>query len=499
MTPPLLQMQSVSLSFGETHALDGVDLQVASGEVHALLGENGAGKSTLMKVLAGALRPDAGSLRLGEEEFAPIDPREAQQRGVAMIYQELTVLPHLSIAQNVCLGQELARCGVVDRKGQRAAVLAVLRRLRRQDLDPDARVATLAPAERQLVEIARALHQQARILVMDEPTSSLGADDVAHLFAVIRELRQQGLAIVYISHFLEEVRAVADRFTVLRDGRTVATGNLTEISDAQLVAHMAGRSVDQQYPPRRAQRGAVALAVADLEGAPLPRHASLTLHHGEILGIGGLCGAGRSELLETLFGLRPRRGGHVERGAGPLASCPAQLWQQGVGMLVEDRKNVGLSVRRPLWHNLLLPDLRRLSRCGWLAPAVLRRHSQRWIDEFAVRARGPQQLAGVLSGGNQQKLALARLLQAEATVLLLDEPTRGIDVQSRHEIYQWLDRLARQGAAILMVSSQLEELLGLCDRIAVMRRGQLLPARPADAWTQESLLAAALQPQEACA
>ncbi|HLQ36151.1 MAG TPA: sugar ABC transporter ATP-binding protein [Planctomycetota bacterium] len=498
MPAPLLCMTSVSLAFGETQALAGVDFEVRAGEVHALLGENGAGKSSMMQVLAGVHRPQAGSMTLGGHGYAPRDPRHAQQSGVAMIHQELSLLPHLSVLDNVCLGHELRTpLGTLARSRAAGAVRAVLARLGHSDIPLRARVRELAPAARQMVEVARALHAGSRILVMDEPTSSLAADDVAALFTVIDQLRSSGLAIVYISHFLEEVRRIADHCTVLRDGCVVAGGALAEVDDATLVAHMAGRPVAQVFPRRRSQPGDVVLEVRDLAGAPLPLRASLQLRQGEILGIGGLCGAGRSELLEALFGLRPALRGAVRYRGLPAPVVPAALWSRGLGLLVEDRQQRGLARQRAVDFNLVLPSAGRLCRGPLFSPRAAAQVAATWIERLRIRCRGPLQRVGLLSGGNQQKVALARLLQAGAEVLLLDEPTRGIDVGSRQEIYALLDELARNGAAILLVSSQLPELLGLCDRIAVMRAGVLGTFMPAVEWTKESLLQAALLPNSA--
>ena len=484
----LLVMRGITLQYGPTRALDGAHLTVRRGEVHALLGENGAGKSSLMQVLVGAVRASAGEMRLAGVPYEPGSTAAAQRAGVAMVFQELTLLPHLTIAENLCLGRELARGGLVARARQREAAAAVLARLHRADLQPDRRVAELAPADRQMVEIARAVLAEARVLVLDEPTSSLGAEDVQRLFAVLAELRASGLGIVYISHALEEVRALCDRCTVLRDGRTVATGTMAELGDAELVRHMAGRPLEQVFPPAARPAGPVVFEVEELVGESLPRRASLQLHQGEIAGIGGLGGAGRTELLEVIFGLRPRRTGAVRLRGEPLLPDPRHCWQRGVGLCAEDRKAAGLSLRLPIATNVVLPRLQPLREAGLVRWGRALEIARRLGERVSLRCRSPQQPVRELSGGNQQKVALSRLLHAQCDVLLLDEPTRGIDVGSRQEVYQLLDELARAGAAILVVSSQLPELLGLCDRIAVMRRGELGAFRATQAWTQESLL-----------
>jgi ribose transport system ATP-binding protein len=484
----LLEMRGVYLRYGPTVALDGVDFTLRAGEIQALLGENGAGKSSLMQVLAGAVRPDAGAMRLEGAPFVPESTAAAQRRGVAMVFQELSLLGHLTIAENLSLGREPARFGWVDRRKRREAAQRVLARLQRPSLDCDRKVAGLAPAERQLVEIARALAVGARVLVLDEPTSSLGQADVRQLFAVLRQLRDDGLGIVFISHALEEVRGLCDRCTVLRDGRTVATVDVAAVDDATLVRHMAGRPLDQVFPVADRSAGPVVLEVEDLAALPLPRRASLQLASGQIHGIGGLAGAGRSELLQAIFGMRPRSAGAVRLRGVELPADPAACWRAGVGYGAEDRKQDGLALRLPIATNVVLPHLRPLQAGGLLRWSRAMAVVQNLGERVSLKYRSPWQAVRELSGGNQQKVAFARLLQAGCDVLLLDEPTRGIDVGSRQEVYHLLDGLARSGAAILVVSSQLPELLGLCDRIAVMRKGVLSPFRPAADWTQESLL-----------
>ena len=484
-------MRGMSLRYGPVQALAEVDFAVRAGEVHALLGENGAGKSSLMQVLVGAVVPDAGAMRLDGAAYAPASTAAAEAAGVAMVFQELTVLPHLTVAENLWLGRERTRGLLVDRRAQAREAERVLERLGRDDLRPWQRTASLSPADRQMIEIARALLADARVLVLDEPTSSLGAADVEHLFAVVGQLRREGMGVVYISHALEEVRAICDRCTVLRDGRDVVTGQLSELDDRTLVRHMAGRPLDQVFPPRRETSGAAVLEVSDLAAEPFPVRATFELRRGEIAGIAGLAGAGRSELLEAMFGTRPRRRGRVtllgERTI-ELPADPRRCWRLGVGMLAEDRKNEGLALSLPIATNIVMPRLRPHTRGGLLGWAGAVRAAAGFGERVNLRCHSVRQPARELSGGNQQKVAVARLLHADCNVLLLDEPTRGIDVGSRQEIYRLLDGAARDGLAVLVVSSHLPELLGLCDRIAVMRRGVLGEFRDTDSWTQEDLL-----------
>ena len=486
--PPLaLRMRGVSKAFGPVVALDGVDLEVRAGEVHALLGENGAGKSTLMKVLAGAHPAGSGSVELDGAPYAPRGTHDALERGVAMVYQELNLAPHLSVADNIMLGRETTRRGVLDRRSMEARVADALARLGRPDISPRAQVLALGPAARQIVEIARAIVFDARVVVLDEPTSSLSSADVEHLFEAVRLLREHGVAVVYISHFLEEVERIADRFTVLRDGRSVGAGVVAETPMERVIELMAGRKLEEFFPQVPHEPGELLLELDSLAGEPLPERASLKLRRGEIFGIAGLVGAGRTELLRALFALDPVRAGEVRMGGVSLArGCPRQRLNQGIGLVSEDRKEEGLALGLPIATNLTL------SRLGPVAPGgVIRRGLQevaarRWMERLAIRARDPWQSAGELSGGNQQKVAIARLLHHDVDVLLCDEPTRGIDVGAKVEVYRALGELAAAGKAVIVVSSYLPELFGVCDTLAVMHRGRLGPARPVGEWTEHA-------------
>ena len=492
-------MTAIHKRFGATRALEGVDFTAAAGEVHALVGENGAGKSTLMKILSGAERADAGAMTLDGAPYAPRRPLDARRLGVAMIYQELALAPHLTAAENLFLGMEPARAGWLRRGVMRDRAREAFRELGHPALPPDLPVGRLPPAHRQIVEIARALAVGGRVLVFDEPTSSLSREDAERLFAVIRALRDRGYAIVYISHVLDEVRRLADRFTVLRDGRIAGSGPIAGTSTDELVRLMVGRPVDQLYPRSRRAPGEPLLDVSTLAGERLPERASFTLRRGEILGLAGLVGAGRTELLRILFGLDPVRRGAIRLGVWSGAASPVRRWAQGCGLLSEDRKTEGLAQRQSVADNLTLSRLTGLGPAALVLPGRQRAAAAAWIDRLGIRCRSPRQPVGDLSGGNQQKVALARLLYHDVDLLLLDEPTRGIDVGSKAQIYELLDRLAAgdperkiRPRALLLVSSYLPELLGVCDRIAVMRQGVLSEARPAAAWTEESLLRAAL-------
>jgi ribose transport system ATP-binding protein len=489
-----LRLTGIVHRFGATVALDGACLEVRPGEVHALLGENGAGKSTLLGILGGLLVPPAGAMEVGGTPYAPRSPRDARDRGIALIHQELSLFPHLTVAENVLMGAEPSRRGLWDRAEARRLTRDVLAEFGHPEIDPDATVGRLPIGARQVVEICRATAARARVVLMDEPTSSLPRGDVDRLFATIARLSAAGVAVVYISHFLEETRAVASAFTVLRDGRTVGTGALGSVTNDQLIALMVGRTVGELFPRREGRPSEdVALDVAGL-AAPGLHEASFTLRRGEVLGVFGLMGSGRTEMVRALFGLARPASGRVEIGAREraLGAPPARRLADGVGYLSEDRKGEGLALPLSVADNVTLTRLGSCSRRGVLDPVLQRRQSAARADELQVRMRDPGQAVRTLSGGNQQKVAFARLVHQEAGVLLLDEPTRGVDVGSKAQIYEAVARAASAGKGVLMVSSYLPELLGVCDRLAVMSRGRLGPARPVADWTPETVLEAAI-------
>ena len=492
-----LSLKGIRKSFGPTIALDGVDLELRHGEVHALIGENGAGKSTLMNVIAGALQPDDGRMQLGGEVYSPASPLDARTHGIALIHQELSLCPHLSVAENVLMGIESSHFGWLDREKLFARTSEVLRTFHHADIRPDKRVGELSVAARQIVEISRALAARARIILMDEPTSSLQRDDVTNLFTLIRKLSAEGISVIYISHFLEEVRQIADRFTVLRDGRSVATGEIAGTSDDELIAKMVGRAQQNLFPNRRPINTTpeTILEVRNLAAPPLLKDASFDLRRGEILGIAGLMGSGRTPLLRTIFGLERAASGTIAVNRKALPSgrtTPAMRLIEGVGYLSEDRKSDGLTLNQSLSDNVTVTKFDTCSRWGWLDLARQRRQAERLVNALKIKTRGVQQPVGSLSGGNQQKVVVARLLHQDADVLLLDEPTRGIDIGSKAQVYETIAECAAQNKAVLMVSSYLPELFGMCDRLAVMSRGRLSEVRPIDRWTPESVLQAAV-------
>jgi len=481
-----LDMRAIRRSFGATTALDEVSLSVAAGEVCALVGQNGAGKSTLMAILAGALQPDAGTMVLDGVPYRPRDPLAARHAGVAMIHQELSIAPHLSVMENILLGMEPTRgpLGFIDRSRMRQIAAAALAELGHGDIAPDAAAADLSPAALQLVEIARACAVGCRVLILDEPTSSLSRDDVRRLFRLIGRLAERGIAVVYISHFIEEVKQVSNRFVVLRDGRNAGEGVTAETPSEAIVSQMVGRSLDDLY--HRGERSA-GEAIVQVE-AVQPGDATLTLYRGEVLGIAGLLGSGRTRLLQAIFGLAPVTSGRIRIGAFSGAASPAGRWRPRVGFLSEDRHGEGLAPGMSIADNMTLSHLDPLGPYGLVVPSRQRAVAARWIERLGIRCSGERQNVAELSGGNQQKVALARLLHHDVDVLILDEPTRGIDVASKVQIYQLIDDLVARQKAVLLVSSYFPELLGMCDRIAVMARGRLGPARNVTEWNEHSLL-----------
>jgi len=486
--PSMLRVEGISKAFPAVQALSGVSLRFEAGEVHGLIGENGAGKSTMMRILAGIERPDEGVMTLAGERYAPAGVREAMRRGVAMIHQELNLVGDLSIAENVLLGREPRRAGWLMRR----SMIEESRRWLEEvgcTLDPRREVRELPVAEQQLVEIAKALSQRARVLIMDEPTAVLSERETAALFGLIRRLRADGVAVIYISHLLPEVRALCDRISVLRDGRLVAETTAADAEPSRLASLMVGRELREVHPPRRVVPDAPPrLRLRDLEVADRVHGVSLEVRPGEILGLAGLVGSGRTELAESVVGLRRLARGSVEVDGVPRRfASPRTALAAGVAYVSEDRKGRGVVLGMNCRENLTLATL---DRYGWAFPRVgeERRSFARWRDAMGIRAPEGEASIRTLSGGNQQKVAVAKWLDARPRVLLLDEPTRGVDVGAKREIYRLIASLAEQGLACLVISSELPELLGLCHRIAVLRQGRLAGVVDAEAASEESLV-----------
>jgi ABC-type sugar transport system ATPase subunit len=470
---PLLDMRGITKAYPGVRALDGVDLTLKSGEVLALLGENGAGKSTLIKILAGAQRPDAGSIHLAGQPLTLDSPARARRAGIAVIHQEFSLIPTLSAVENLFLGAETSTAGFLHPRAEERRARALFERLG-VHFNLHAPCRTLTVAQQQSVEIAKALLGQSRIVVMDEPSAALTPGEVDRLFTIIRDLRAQGIGILYVSHRLDEIFDLADRVTVLRDGRHIATAPIAEVTRAQLIQWMVGRRLEQEFPRRTAALGAVRLRAEHLRREPRVRDVSLQVRAGEIVALTGLVGAGRTETARLLFGADRAEEGVIHLDGRRLhLRSPADAIRAGICLLTEDRKHQGLILGHSVRENFGLPNLRFWSRFGWVRRRRERTALRGFVDRLRIKLPNDDQLVRHLSGGNQQKVVLAKWLQADAALLIFDEPTRGIDVGAKAEIYQLMNELAAQGKAILMISSELPEALGMADRILVMHEGRI--------------------------
>lgn len=489
----MLRMSGIRKTFPGVVALAGVDLELRRGEVHVLLGENGAGKSTLMKILSGAYRKDEGVISIAGHEVEIAGPRHARELGVGIIYQELMLVPELSAAENIFLGREPRRLpGVVDRRTMMREARRLLDELGAA-FDVGVPTRQLSIAKRQLVEIAKALSLNARILVMDEPTSALTERESGALFTMIRRLTADGASVVYISHRLDEIFEIGDRVTVLRDGRHVATRSIGDTNRPELVRLMVDRDLNEIGMRTRASRGDELLRVTGLSRRGVLHNVALTVHAGEIVGLAGLLGSGRTRLARAIFGLDRRDGGEIiVKGRLRAISSPRQAIRAGLGFVTEDRKGEGLVLGLSVRENLSLPVLRTLNRLGVVRRAQEREMAQRYARELRIKSPSLEQAVLHLSGGNQQKVVLGKWLACEVDVLFLDEPTRGIDVGSKQEIYNFMSRLAAQGVGIVLISSELPEIVSLCDRVLVMRSGRVAGEFSREEATQERLLACAV-------
>ncbi len=490
----LLQMHGIVKEFPGVRALDGVDLDVRPGEVHCLLGQNGAGKSTLIKVLSASYQPDEGRILWEGEEVSLSTPVAAMRLGISTIYQELDLVPDLSVTENIYLGHEMSTGGLLKRGQAKKCARELLERLGHGEISATRSVGQLSPAAQQVVSMARALSHDTRLLILDEPSAVLDQEEVRNLFRVIRSLTAEGVAIVYISHRLEEIREIGDRITVLKDGRTVATGlPARETPTDELIRLMTGRSIEYVFPerpaPTQAAKRPAVLEVRDLALAGVFTGVDLTVHAGEIVGLAGLVGAGRSEIIETVYGARKASGGTVSVDGRRLRrGSVTSAVQAGVGLCPEERKSQGLLLDQAVFSNITVSSLARFSRAGFLNSGEERKRAEELTRSLDVRPTGVTRAVRTLSGGNQQKVVLARWLLRECRVLLLDEPTRGVDVGARSEIYQLVRRLADDGVAIVVVSSEVEEVLGLSDRVLVVREGVVVHEAPATELDESKVL-----------
>ncbi|NLI21451.1 MAG: sugar ABC transporter ATP-binding protein [Clostridiales bacterium] len=485
-----LEMLGITKTFSRVKALDNVTLRVHTGEIHALIGENGAGKSTLMKILTGIYRADAGTVLLQGRETHFKKPQDAMQAGISIIHQEPSLVPDLDAAENLMLGHEMQRGGVLKARAQYAYAKRYLDYVCNGALgDYRVPVRRLSVAQQQMIDIARALSCQARIIVMDEPTASLTQSEIAVLFQIVRQLKADGITILYISHRLEELFALCDRITVLRDGRHVTDANVADVTKNWLIGKMIGRDLSQSYPPRhRRHSDEVVLEVQNLTGERY-RDVSFRLHRGEVLAIAGLVGAGRTEVLRGIFGADPTRSGTVKVfGRETVISCPARALGQGLGFATEDRKCQGLFLNQDIRQNIVISALNKVSRYGVVHGAREKRLARRYFDELGVVAPDIDKLCKYLSGGNQQKVILSKWLASGCKILFLDEPTRGIDVGAKYEIFQLMDRLVGQGVSIVMVSSEMAEVIGVADRAIIMHEGAVTGELPADRLTEENIM-----------
>ena len=469
----LLKVHQVSKSFPGVRALQGVSLAIRPGEAHALLGENGAGKSTLIKGLGGAHLFDSGTVSVLGKECLLHSPRSSSQSGIAIIYQEFNLIPGLSAADNIFLGQEKKGGLRLNRKVERSRALALFKRLD-VTIDPDCLCRDLSIAEQQIVEIAKALSMEAKVLIMDEPSATLTNREVDKLFSVVRDLKREGIGILYVSHRLEEVFEICERATVLRDGEKVAECTVSEVDRAQLIEWMVGRELKDEFPRRDVELGETRLSVEGLSRLPAVNDISFAIRRGEILGLTGLVGAGRTELARAIFGADRKTTGTVRLDGRVLTiERPSDAIREKIGLLTEDRKTQGLILNHPIRENFGLPNLDWLSRRGFVRQKEENEAFNQYFNSLAIKASDAMQPAAGLSGGNQQKVVLAKWLARNCEVLIFDEPTRGVDVGAKYEIYLLMNELCAQGKSVLLISSELPEVLGMSDRILVMRKGEI--------------------------
>lgn len=485
---PILALKNITKSYPGVLALDRMNLEVYPGEVHALMGENGAGKSTLIKVVSGAIRPNGGTILYNETEYRSMTPALSKKLGIGVVYQEFNLVPDLSVAENIFLGQKLTGGTFINRKlmNQKAAELMESFGI---NIDVTKEVKSLTVAYQQLVEITKTISSDVKVLIMDEPSAPLTNREIDAMFGIVRKLKEKGVAIIYISHRMEEIFALADRITVMRDGKYVGTKMASEIDQAGLIKMMVGRTLDEQYPVVEKEIGETVLEVQNLCTEALLKDVSFQVHRGEILGLAGLVGAGRTETARAIFGADRKSSGRVLiRGTEVNISKPKDAIKQGIALIPEDRKKHGALLEMTIRDNISFICVKDISKAGFVNRVEDRKLSQRYIDELNVKTPSMEQLAKNLSGGNQQKVVLAKSLAGNSDIILFDEPTRGIDVGAKKEIYVLMNELAKKGMAIIMISSEMQELLGMSDRILVMHEGEVMGELSKEEATQEKIL-----------
>lgn len=483
----LLSLRNITKTYPGVVALNKVSFDVREGEVHALIGENGAGKSTMIKVITGAIEPDFGEIEFEGKSYKKMSPVISRKAGIEAIYQEFNLAPSLSVAENIFIGSRVNSGFAVDFKKMYADAREVLSNFH-VDINPKTPVKELSVAYMQLVEIAKAIARKAKLLIMDEPTAPLTDDEVENLFELIRQLKKQGVSIVYISHRLDELFQVSDRVTVMRDGEVIVTEDTKDLTKQELIYHMVGRELKETYPSRTGSHGDVVLEVKELCGNGI-EPISFQLHKGEVLGLAGLVGAGRTELARLIFGADPKDGGEVLIEGRPMnIKHPKDAVRAGIGLVAEDRKAQGVLLRLPIRTNITISILERLSKWGVISSKEEDKCVENYKDALSIKTPSLEQLVGNLSGGNQQKVALSKWLASESKVLILDEPTRGIDVGAKQEIYQLINRLSEQGLGIIVISSEMEEILGVSDRILVLAEGKLTGRLEKEEFSQTTVL-----------
>ncbi|WP_347861965.1 sugar ABC transporter ATP-binding protein [Salimicrobium sp. PL1-032A] len=489
-----VSMEGIDKSFSGNQVLKHVDFSVVPGEVHALMGENGAGKSTLIKILTGIHHKDAGTITVKGKEGAFSNPKEAEKEGIVVIHQELNIIPYLSVVQNMFLGKELTRgkTGILRNKEMYEQTKENLRMLGVDDIDPDETAGDLSVGKQQMVEIARALSTEAEMIIMDEPTAALTDREIENLFRVIRSLQEQNVAVVYISHRMEEIFHICDRITVLRDGEYTGTKVVADTSFDEIVTLMVGRELGQRFPERHHQPGETVFEVKNLAREGHFENISFEVKSGEILGVAGLMGAGRTEIMETVFGAVRKKSGEISVDGKPVSiKHPSDAIKAGIGFITEDRKDEGLVLHSSIRENISLSNLEAVSKNGWISGKKEKDLVESLIKKLHVRATGAEQEVRSLSGGNQQKVVIAKWLGIEPRVLILDEPTRGVDIGAKKEIYHIMNELTEQGVAIVMVSSELPEVLGISDRIMVVHEGKVARIFDTEEADQEMIMKAA--------